>query len=97
MCYVSVGHVARSIEAHGVATTAIFIEAFEVHARQMRLPRVLLTPNPMGRPVGPPHRAEAQRDAVRAALDLIDSAPGPETVARLSAPYRPGAPESPPT
>lgn len=92
MCYVSVGHVARSIEENGMATTAIFTSAFETHARQMTLPRVLLTPNPMGRPVGPPGRRDDQRAAVRAALELIETAPGPGTVARFEVPYRPGPP-----
>ena len=90
MCYVSVGHVARRIEEQGMATSAIFIDAFEVHARQMSLPRVLLTPNPMGRPVGPPHRAGAQRAVVHAALGLIEAATGPGTVVHCDVPYRPG-------
>jgi hypothetical protein len=87
---VSVGHVARHIEEQGMATTAIFTDAFEVHARQMSVPRVLLTPNPMGRPVGPPGRAGDQRAVVQAALGLIESAPGPGTVVRFDGLYRPG-------
>jgi len=80
-----------------MATTAVLIEAFEVQARQMALPRVLLTPNPMGRPVGPPHQIEVQRAAVRSALELIDGADGPGTVARFPVPYRPGVSGPPPT
>jgi len=78
-----------------MATTVVSIEAFEAHVRQMALPRVLLTPNPMGRPIGPPHRIEVQRAAVRAALELIDEAGDPGTVARFPFPYRAGVPDRP--
>lgn len=79
----SVGHVARLLEDAGIATVIIASEAFEVRMRMMTLPRVLLTPHLMGRPVGPPNDRARQRACVLAALDLLDSAQTAGTVARL--------------
>jgi hypothetical protein len=73
----SVGHVARLLEASGIATVIIAVAAFETRMRMMSLPRVLLTPHPMGRPVGAPGDRSGQRQVLEAALDLLDSAAGP--------------------
>jgi hypothetical protein len=87
---VSVGHVARVFEERGIATTSVYIEAFAHYAAAMRLPRVALTRFPMGRPLGPPGRADTQSLVVRAALELIDTATAGETVKVVTEPYRPG-------
>jgi hypothetical protein len=35
---------------------------------------ILLTPNPMGRPLSAPFDAEKQRDVLKAALSIVESA-----------------------
>ena len=87
----SVGHVARVFEERGIATVAVFIAAFAHYAGQMRLPRVVVTPHPMGRPLGPPGDAATQRAVLEAALQLVDRATDPGAVVEAGGPYRPGA------
>jgi hypothetical protein len=87
---VSVGHVARILEGRGIATVVVMVGAFAHHAMQMRLPRTMVTGNPMGRPLGPPGEAGAQRGVLKAALGLIDTADAPGTLLRLDGRYRPG-------
>lgn len=84
----SVGHIARALEAAGIPTVAIFVRAFRHHAEQMKLPRVLVTRHIMGRPVGAPNDAERQREVVEAALSLLEEADAPVTIRELDAPYR---------
>lgn len=52
----------------------IAVGSFRKRLEQLRLPRVLLTPNLLGRPVGPPGEAEKQLAILRAGLDLLESA-----------------------
>jgi len=80
----SVGHVARLLETAGIATVIIASRAFEKRMRMMSLPRVLLTPYLIGRPVGPPGKPERQRATVLAALELLESAKQGKTVELLS-------------
>ena len=77
------GHVARALEAAGIPTVAIFIRAFRHQAEHLKVPRVLVTPHLMGRTVGPPGDAQRQRQVVRAALDLLQTATEPGTIADL--------------
>ena len=79
----SVGHVARLLEEAGIATVIIASRVFETRMRMMSLPRVLLTPFLMGRPVGPPGNPDKQRASVLAALALLDSAQQAGTVESL--------------
>jgi hypothetical protein len=88
---VSVGHVARILEERGIATVVVMIGAFAHHAVQMKLPRTVITRNPMGRPVGPPGYAGAQRRVIEAALELVDTADGPGAIVHLPDRYRPGS------
>ncbi|NOY45504.1 MAG: hypothetical protein GXP50_08650 [Deltaproteobacteria bacterium] len=85
----SVGHVARTIESAGIPTVAVYVKAFEKVARKMRLPRVLLTPNPVGRPLGAPGDRERQAAVVRAALELLETASEGGMVREFDEPYRP--------
>jgi len=78
-----VGHVASLLEAAGIATVIIASRVFEKRMRMMTLPRVLLTPYLMGRPVGPPGNHSAQRESVLAALALLDGAQQAGTVESL--------------
>ena len=86
----SVGHVARTLEEAGIPTVAVYVKAFEKVAREMRLPRVLLTPNPVGRPLGAPGDRERQAAVVRAALELLETASEGGMVREFDEPYRPG-------
>ena len=90
MCYVSVGHVARVFEEQGIATVCVFIGAFAHYARQMNLPRVVVAPHPMGRPLGPPGDPATQRSVVTAALRLVDEATAPGEIVEIESRYRPG-------
>ena len=71
-----------------MATTSIYIEAFAHYAADMRVPRTLITPHPMGRPVGAPGDAARQRQAVEAALALIHDADAPGFSRELPGSYR---------
>jgi hypothetical protein len=89
MCHVSVGHVARLLEAAGIPTVMIGIRAFRRTMRAMTLPRVLVTPHFMGRTLGAPCDAEGQRRSLRRALDLLEEADSVGTIVELEGTYRP--------
>ncbi len=83
MCHGSVGLVARALERAGIPTVSIFVEAFRHVAGRLRVPRVLVTPHLMGRTVGPVGDRATQTRVVEAALDLLVTADGPETLRDL--------------
>jgi len=70
---VTVGHVARAIEAIGIPTVCVYIAAFRPDAELLKPARVLATPHLMGRPLGLPHRREQQLAVIRAALHLLEA------------------------
>ncbi len=70
----TVGHIARAIEAVGIPTVSIYIEAFRPTAQLLKPARTLVTPYIMGRPLGLPHRRDQQMAVIRAALDLLETA-----------------------
>jgi hypothetical protein len=74
-----------------MATVAVYIEAFSHYAEAMHLPRTIVTPHPMGRPLGPPGAVARQREVIAAALRLVDTAVAPGTIERIGGVYRPGA------
>lgn len=90
MCHVSVGHVAREIEAAGIPTISVYVRAFRHVAEQMGVPRVLVTRHPMGRTFGAPGDVERQREVLSAALDLLQSARRGGALVELPEPFRPG-------
>ena len=55
----------------------------------MTPPRLILTPYPMGRPLGAPNDAEGQRATLLAALDLLSRAKQAGTIIELNHPYQP--------
>ncbi len=89
MCHVSVGHVARFFEAEGIPTVVVMVAAFAHVADEMKLPRVVLTDFPMGRPFGAPGDIETHRSVANAAVELLEAA-GSRAIRMLDAPYRPG-------
>jgi hypothetical protein len=84
-----VGHVARVAEEAGIPTVAVYVKAFEKVAKEMALPRVLVTRHPVGRPLGAPGDAERQRNVLLAALELLESAPANGSIRGFEEPYRP--------
>jgi hypothetical protein len=84
-----VGHVARLLEEAGVPTVVIAVRAFESRLRAMKIPRIVLTPHLMGRPLGAPGDSERQRATLRTALDLLEHTTQAGTVVHLTGAYRP--------
>ncbi len=83
----SVGHVARLLEEAGISTVVIAVQSFATRMEMMTLPRVLLTPHPIGRPLGPPGDRERQRETILAALDLLETASEAGTIVDLPGAY----------
>jgi hypothetical protein len=77
---VTVGHVARSIEAVGIPTVSIYIEAFRPDAQLIKPARTLITPHLMGRPLGLPHRRDQQLAVIYSALHLLETAQRAPTI-----------------
>jgi hypothetical protein len=89
VCHVSVGHVARLLEQAGIPTVIVAVRAFRPRMEVMQLPRLLLTPHLMGRPVGAPGDKIGQRQTLLAALELLEGAEGGGTIVELPGGYRP--------
>ena len=68
----SVGHVQRAIESEGIPTVGVYVSAFGHVPAQMGVARALITPHPMGRPMGAPGDAERHLAVVRHALSLLE-------------------------
>ncbi len=67
----SVGHIARAIEAVGIPTVSVYVEAFRPTAEWQATPRAAITHFPMGRPLGAPGNSQLQNQVIKAALDLL--------------------------
>jgi len=89
-----VGHVARLLEQAGIPTVIIAARPFRPRMEGMQLPRLLLTPHLMGRPVGAPGDKAGQRRTILAALDLLEKAEGGGTIVELPGRYQPVRRES---
>ena len=85
----SVGHVARLLEAAGIPTVIVAVSAFRPRMQPMLLPRLLLTAHMMGRPFGAPHNGARQRAVLDAALQLLQDAPALGTIVEMAGNYRP--------
>jgi len=79
-----VGHLARLLEAAGIATVVIGIRAFLPLLQAMSLPRVVVTPNILGRTLGAPGDSSAQRSALLAAIEMLKSARAVGEIKQLS-------------
>jgi hypothetical protein len=75
-------------EAAGIATVTIAIATFAGRLEPMQVPRLLLTPFLMGRPLGAPHDGERQLDVLRMGLDLLETAVSAPTIVHYSHPFR---------
>ena len=77
----SVGHVARLLEEAGIPTVIAASKVFAKQLKAMHLPRVLLTPYLLGRPLGRPNDRKAQTAVIQKALSLLESAKASGTIA----------------
>ena len=78
------------IEAAGIPTVVVFVRAFRHIAVEMGLPRVVVTQNPMGRPLGAPGDVERQGAVIDAAFSILERATEGGSIVDLTARYRPG-------
>ncbi len=69
-------------------TVSIFVRAFRHVADAMKLPRVVVTRHPMGRPLGAPGDVARQREVLLAALRLLQEAQEGDSIVELPDPYR---------
>lgn len=82
------GHVARVFEAAGMPTVVIALATFAERLAPMQIPRLLLTPFLMGRPLGAPHDTERQLDVLRMGVDLLETAVSAPTIVHYPHPFR---------
>lgn len=87
----SVGHVSREIESHGIPTAAVYVGSFRHVAERMGVPRTVVTRNPMGRPMGAPGDEERHHAVLEAAFGLLETASQGGAVAELEQRFRPGS------
>ena len=66
---------ARSLEAHGIATTSISL--VREHTEKVKPPRALFVPFPFGHALGRPNDPELQHRVLNGALDLLTARSGP--------------------
>ena len=84
------GHLARLLEEGGIATVVVAAQPFHVRLKAMSLPRLVLTPHPMGRVLGAPGDVARQREIILAALELLVTATEGNTVIEIPGTYRVG-------
>lgn len=70
------GLVQRILEASGIAT--VTLSWMPELTRRVGVPRLAGISYPMSRPLGRPHDADGQRAVLRATLELLESATGPD-------------------
>ena len=75
------GLVQRVIEASGIAT--VTLSWIPDLTRAVGVPRLAGISYPLSRPLGRPHDVEGQRAVLRATLELLATATGPDTYVEL--------------
>ena len=75
------GLVQRVLEAKGFSTVALSM--IPELTRAVGVPRLVGISYPMGRPLGRPHDADGQRAILRALLELLATAQGPDSYVEL--------------
>jgi hypothetical protein len=76
-----VGLVQRVIEAAGIST--VTLSWIPELTRSVGVPRLAGISYPSGRPLGRPNDSDGQRAVLRATLELLESATGPDTYVDL--------------
>jgi D-proline reductase (dithiol) PrdB len=69
--------VSRHLEANGLPT--VIVGSARDVVEHCGVPRFLFNDFPLGNPIGHPWRADMQREVVRLALSLLETAPGART------------------
>ena len=67
--------ISHYLQRHGIPTTTISL--IREHTEMVRQPRALWVPFPLGRPLGAANHPDFQRDVLRSALSLLESATEP--------------------
>ena len=75
------GLVQRVVEASGIPTVSLSM--IPDLTRAVGVPRLAGISYPFGRPFGQPHDADGQRAVLRALLEVVASAQGPDTYVEL--------------
>ena len=75
------GLVQRVLEASGIST--VTLSCIPELTRAVGVPRLAGIGYPLSRPLGRPHDAQGQRAVLRATLDLLASASGPDSYVEL--------------
>ena len=84
MCHGSVGLVARALEAAGIATVSVGVRPLQHRIEAVGVPRLLITPQLMGRTIGRVGDRPGQRAVVDAALDLFETASRPGQIVQFA-------------
>jgi hypothetical protein len=80
---VSVGHIARTFESAGIPTVAFGVQAFKSRMAPMRIPRLVLTPELMGKTLGKPNDVPTQRRYLEIGLELLENASSGYTIVEV--------------
>lgn len=80
VCHQTLSMVARHLEANGIPTVVIG-SALDV-VEHCGVPRFYFNDFPLGNPCGPPWQPEMQRDILRRAIHLFETALGPRTTVK---------------
>jgi D-proline reductase (dithiol) PrdB len=73
-----VGLIARVLEEAGISTVCIVMR--KETAQNVKPPRALFVHFPMGAPLGPANDTETHHEALRQALEVLDTARQPGTI-----------------
>ncbi len=79
----SVGHIARIFESAGIATISFGVRAFMSRMVAMKIPRLVITPQLMGKTLGMPNDVTTQRRYLDIGLDLLENASEGNTFVEL--------------
>lgn len=77
MCHQTVSLTARALETAGIPT--VVMGCAKDIVEYVGVPRFLFSDFPLGNPAGRPHDVASQHATLKAALALLDAAPGPMT------------------
>jgi len=83
VCHVSVGHIAREFESAGIPTITFGVQAFKNKMVPMRIPRLVITPELMGKTLGTPNDVISQRKYLEVGLGLLEKATKGDTLVEL--------------
>lgn len=80
----SVGHIARVFEQAGIPTVSFGIQAFKNRMVPMSIPRLVFTPELLGKTLGMPNDTPTQRRYLDIGLDLLENASQGNTWVEIS-------------